>query len=135
MRVPNWSQQFGRSSSFLTYVSGGPFQPAVAVGLRLPDDYYQAAAARLRRQRDQLCDGLVELGFDVIVPAATYFATADVHTGALEYCRTLPARAGVVAIPSSVFYDGHAGDNYVRFAFCKQESVIEQALQRLQAVR
>ena len=106
---------------FLTYVNGAPFQPAVAGALGGDLD---ALSAQLEQQRDLLCDGLAELGFDVIRPQATYFATVDVGTDAVEFCRELPARAGVVAIPSSVFYDSHAGDSFVRFAFCKRPEVL-----------
>lgn len=116
---------------FLTYVNGGPFQPAIAHGLALPDSYYAGAAEQLRLQRDVLCDGLAELGYDVIRPQATYFATVDVHGDAVEFCRSLPRDKRVVAIPSSVFYDSDAGDTHVRFAFCKRPEVLAEALIRL----
>jgi N-succinyldiaminopimelate aminotransferase len=116
---------------FLTYVSGGPFQPAVARGLALPDAYYEGIAVQLRHQRDVLCDGLAGLGYDVIRPQATYFATVDVHADGVEFCRSLPRDKRVVAIPSSVFYDSGAGDNHVRLAFCKRPEVLEEALIRL----
>src|SRR5262249_45958483 len=94
---------------FLTYTSGAPFQPAVAVALRLPDEYFSGLATTLRGKRDRLCSGLGELGFDVHLPAGTYFATTDVrpvgYQSGLEFCRDLPARAGVVAIPHAVFWD------------------------------
>lgn len=121
---------------FLTYVSGAPFQPAVATALGLPDRVYDDAASTLRAQRDRLCDGLSTIGFDVIRPQATYFATVDLGEhgrSGLEFCEELPERAGVVAIPSSVFYDSDAGDRYVRFAFCKRPQVIDEALRRLSA--
>jgi len=118
---------------FLTYVNGAPFQPAVAQAL---GGDVSTLAPRLQAQRDLLCDGLVELGFDVVCPQATYFATVDVGRDGVEFCRELPRRAGVVAIPSSVFYDSPAGDHYVRVAFCKRPEVIEDALRRLKgAVR
>ena len=121
---------------FLTYVSGAPFQPAVAEALEL--GLYQGLAADLQQQRDLLCDGLAELGFDVIRPQGTYFATVDLGDGAgadaLAFCRDLPRRAGVVAIPSSVFYDSDEGARYVRFAFCKRPDVLAEALRRLKAV-
>ena len=116
---------------FLTYVNGGPFQPAIARGLALPDSYYQDIAAQLRLQRDALCDGLADLGYDVIRPQATYFATIDVHADAVEFCRKLPVDKRVVAIPSSVFYDSDAGDTHVRLAFCKRPEVLADALIRL----
>jgi N-succinyldiaminopimelate aminotransferase len=119
---------------FLTFVNGAPFQPAVARALDRQPPSYLAVCARLAQRRDQLCGGLAELGFDVIRPQATYFATVDVHGDAVELCRQLPRAAGVVAIPSGVFYDSDAGASYVRFAFCKRPEVIDEALQRLQAV-
>jgi N-succinyldiaminopimelate aminotransferase len=117
---------------FLTYVNGAPFQPAVAESLNA--QRYQGLAGQLQQQRDQLCDGLSDLGFDVVRPEATYFATVDVHRDGVEFCRELPARAGVVAIPSSVFYDSSAGDSLVRFAFCKRPDVLAEALRRLKEI-
>jgi N-succinyldiaminopimelate aminotransferase len=117
---------------FLTYVNGAPFQPAVAAALA---SELGPVAAQLQQQRDLLCDGLAELGFDVVRPEATYFATVDVGSDAIEFCRELPRRAGVVAIPSSVFYDSDAGDHLVRFAFCKRPEVLHEALTRLKVLR
>jgi N-succinyldiaminopimelate aminotransferase len=116
---------------FLTYVNGAPFQPAVAQVL--PHAEKLAPTAALQAQRDLLCDGLDRLGWDVIRPQATYFATVDVGQDAVEFCRQLPTTKRVVAIPSSVFYDSPAGDRIVRFAFCKRPEVITEALRRLAA--
>jgi N-succinyldiaminopimelate aminotransferase len=121
---------------FLTYVTGGPFQYAVAQALALPDSYFGTLRADLRSKRDLLCAGLAEVGFEVFRPAGTYFVTTDVRAlgepDGMEFCRTLPGRAGVVAIPSSVFYDNvAAGSSQVRFAFCKKEEVLREAILRL----
>jgi N-succinyldiaminopimelate aminotransferase len=121
---------------FLTYVSGGPFQYAVAEALALPDSYYASVAGDLRPKRDFFCDGLAAAGFEVYRPAGTYFVTTDVrplgYADGMEFCRELPHRAGVVAIPSSVFYDNYeAGKSQVRFAFCKKREVLAEALARL----
>ena len=115
---------------FLTYVNGAPFQPAVARALDA--GRWSGLAAQLQAQRDLLCSGLAELGYDVIAPQATYFATVDVHRNAVAFCRDLPHTAAVVAIPSSVFYDSDAGDSLVRFAFCKRSDVLREALVRLE---
>ncbi len=116
---------------FLTYVNGAPFQPAVAEALALPDSYYEQARIALLNQRDLLCEGLRERGFDVVVPQGTYFATTRIDGDAVEYCRELPRSHQVVAIPSSVFYDSEAGNQFVRWAFCKRPEVIKEALRRL----
>ncbi len=114
---------------FLTYVNGAPFQPAVAVALDSAEKL--SPVVDLQAQRDLLCEGLADLGLDVIKPQATYFATVDVGRDGVSYCRELPRTAGVVAIPSSVFYDTRAGDCLVRFAFCKRPEVLHAALERL----
>ncbi len=121
---------------FLTYVTGGPFQYAVAEALAMPDAYYASIAADLRVKRDLLCPGLAEAGFEVYQPAGTFFVTTDIRglgeKDGMEFCRELPRRVGVVAIPSSVFYDDQeAGRTQVRFAFCKKEEVLREALARL----
>jgi len=121
---------------FLTFVSGGPFQYAVAEGLALPDSYYAQLNGDLRARRDLLCDGLAEAGFAVYRPAGTYFVTTDIsalgETDGIAFCRSLPERAGVVAIPAAVFYDdAKAGESLVRFAFCKKPGVLAEALTRL----
>jgi N-succinyldiaminopimelate aminotransferase len=128
------------AKQFLTFVSGAPFQPAVAVGLRLPDTYFDELGATLRGKRDRLCAGLREVGFDVVVPQGTYFVTADVRplgwADGLEFCRELPHKTGVVAIPHQVFYDDvEAGRPLVRFAFCKRDEVLDEALTRLHTLR
>jgi N-succinyldiaminopimelate aminotransferase len=121
---------------FLTYVSAGPFQYAVAEALRLPDSYFDGIRADLRRKRDLLGDGLRAAGFEVYQPQGTYFITTDItplgEKDAYAFCRALPERCGVVAIPNSVFYDDpDAGRSQVRFAFCKRDDVLDEATSRL----
>ncbi|WP_332642261.1 pyridoxal phosphate-dependent aminotransferase [Aeromicrobium sp.] len=121
---------------FLTYTSGSPLQPAIAEALGFEDEYFSAFVAQMQTQRDLLCSGLADLGFDVFVPEGTYFATTDIRplgfTDGMEFCRALPEVAGVVAIPHQVFYDDvEAGAPLVRWAFCKKPEVIAEALDRL----
>jgi N-succinyldiaminopimelate aminotransferase len=122
---------------FLTFVSGGPFQYAIAEALRMPDEYFAGISADLRGKRDLLCAGLSEAGFLVYPPDGTYFVTTDVGqlggADGVEFCRNLPHQAGVVAIPSAVLYDDpDAGRTQVRFAFCKRKEVLQDALARLE---
>ena len=120
----------------LSFVSGGPFQWAVAEGLALPDRYWLDFRTDMQAKRDLLCDGLADLGFRVTVPEGTYFATTDVrpigYVDGWAFCRDLPFRAKVVAIPHEVFHDDpEAGKPYVRWAFCKRPEVLQTALDRL----
>ncbi len=132
------------AKQFLTYVSSGPFQYAVAEALALPDSYFAAFREDMLAKRDLLAAGLAEAGFKVFRPAGTYFVTTDIRPlGAVlseegdgfAFCRALPERAGVVAIPNAVFYDHReAGAPFVRFAFCKRTGVLEEAVQRLKGL-
>ncbi len=125
---------------FLTFVASGPFQPAIAVGLGLGDEVYAGFAASLQAKRDLLVGGLREAGLQVSVPGGTYFVVADAAplgaTDALSFCRELPARAGVVGVPVSVFHDdAEAARTLVRFAFCKRDDVLHEAVRRLSTLR
>ena len=120
-----------KAKQYLTFAGGTPFQHAGAVALRLGDEVYEALATGLRAKRDRLCDGLAAAGLEVLRPAGTYFANVDTGRDGVEYCRELVERAGVVAIPTSVFYDSDAGRSLVRFAFCKREDVIDEAARKL----
>jgi N-succinyldiaminopimelate aminotransferase len=128
------------AKQFLTFVSGAPFQPAVAVGLRLPDAYFAGLRDGLRAKRDRLVEGLRAGGLTPYVPEGTYFVTADVrplgYQDGVEFCRDLPHKVGVVAIPHQVFYDDvDAGRPLVRFAFCKRDEVLDEAVSRLARLR
>jgi N-succinyldiaminopimelate aminotransferase len=120
------------AKQYLTFAGGTPFQHAGAVALGLGDEVYAALASELRVKRDHLCAGLEAAGLEVLRPAGTYFANVDCKRDGVAFCRELVERAGVVAIPTSVFYDDEeAGRSLVRFAFCKRESVIDEAARRL----
>jgi N-succinyldiaminopimelate aminotransferase len=128
------------AKQFLTYVSGAPFQPAIAAALGLPDSFYTGLAADLQRKRDLLSGGLREAGFTVFDTAGTYFVVTDVtslgYTDGAEFCWSLPERVGVAAVPVSVFCaDPELGRSLVRFAFCKRDEVLAEAASRLVALR
>lgn len=123
---------------YLTYVNGSAFQPAIAVGLRLPDTFFTDAAAVLARKHQLLGDGLRAAGFAVHRPQGGYFTVADATAlggaDSAAFCRSLPERAGVAAIPLSAFVADPRGDAYsglVRFAACKRLAVLEEAVARL----
>ena len=125
-----------RVKQFLTFVNAGPLQPAVAHALGLPRSYFQQFRDDLLAKRDLLVSGLGEAGLRVFVPEGTYFVTADISplggTDGVEFCRSLPERCGVVAVPTQVFYDDpEAGRRVIRFAFCKRPEVLAEAVSRL----
>ncbi|OUE28713.1 putative N-succinyldiaminopimelate aminotransferase DapC [Clavibacter michiganensis] len=123
---------------FLTFVNGAPFQPAIAVGLALPDEVFEGIADDLRAKRDILAAGLTAAGFRITLPAAGYFIVADAaplgFPDARELCLRLPELAGVVAVPLSAFCREPLATEHaslVRFAFCKRTEVLEEAVRRL----
>ncbi|WP_372727316.1 pyridoxal phosphate-dependent aminotransferase [Nocardioides sp.] len=124
------------AKQWLTFTSGSPLQPAIAHALDAEAEFPRRLAAELAGRRDLLCTGLREVGMEVREPEGTYFATADISAlgwpDGMAFCLALPARAGVVAIPSQAFHDDvEAGRHLVRFAFCKEPALIEQGLARL----
>ena len=128
------------AKQFLTYVSGAPFQHAIARALALPDAYFESFNAALQAKRDRLCAGLEAAGMEVFRPAGTYFVCADIRplgeNDGHAFCVALPERAGVVAVPTVVFYDDKdVGRPLVRFAFCKRDDVIDEAARRLAELR
>lgn len=125
---------------FLTYVNGAPFQHAVATALSLGDDFYDGYRRGMQAKRDLLVQGLEAAGFGVHRPDGTYFVTTDIRPlgerDGMAFCRALPERVGVVAIPAVVLYDDvDEGGPLVRFAFCKRTEVLEQAVERLAKLR
>ena len=125
------------AKQWLTFSNAAPLQPAVAVALDQESAFYESLAKDLQAKRDILVDGLRTLDLEVYSPEATYFVTTDVrelgYPDGMAFCLALPRKAGVVAIPSQVFYDDRdEGRHKVRWAFCKDTAVIEQGVRRLQ---
>jgi len=122
------------AKQFLSFSGATPLQHAGAAALALGDGFYAGLTEAFRAKRDHLTAGLEAAGLRPIRPAGTYFVNAQIDGDGIEFCRELPQRAGVVAIPTAVFYDDpDAGRSLVRFAFCKRTEVIDAAAARLAA--
>ena len=125
---------------YLTFTTPTPVQMGAVAAMEMPLDFYTQMRDEYRAKRDLLATGLDDLGFEVFTPEGTYFVMAD-HTSFglrddMQFCRHLIERAGVAAIPPSVFYsDPPRGKDLVRFAFCKTEPTLHNALERMQALR
>ncbi|MGE4425328.1 MAG: pyridoxal phosphate-dependent aminotransferase [Solirubrobacteraceae bacterium] len=127
------------AKQFLTFSGHGPLQQAIAVALAMPDAYFDGLRSRMASRRDRLVAGVRAAGLPALVPEGGYFVTVDVsgtaEPDAIAFCRGLPERAGVVGVPTTVFYDDReAGRSLVRLAYCKRESVLDDAIARLGAV-
>ena len=132
------------AKQFLTYVGGAPFQPAGALALDTEDAWVEGLRDSLQAKRDKLGAALVDLGFDVHTSGGTYFLCADPRplgfTDSTAFCAELPERAGVAAIPLSAFCDpggpyAAQWNHLVRFAFCKKDETLDEAIRRLQVLR
>ena len=122
----------------LTFSTPPNLQRAVAFGLDKDADYFDALGRDLQDKRDLLAAGLSAIGFEVLPTGGSYFLVADIRRfdagDDIAFCRRITERAGVAAIPVSAFYGApDAPDHYVRFAFCKREAVLREALDRLRA--
>jgi N-succinyldiaminopimelate aminotransferase len=132
------------AKQYLTYVGGAPFQPAVAEALDNEDDWVTNLRDALQAKRDRLGAALSDLGFGVHASAGTYFLCADPrplgYGDSTAFCAELPERAGVAAIPMSAFCDPASAhidqwNHLVRFAFCKRDDTLDEAIRRLQVLR
>ncbi|TDO14107.1 N-succinyldiaminopimelate aminotransferase [Mycobacterium sp. BK086] len=130
------------AKQYLTYVGGAPFQPAVAYALNAEEAWVDSLRASLQAKRDRLAAALADLGFGVHDSAGTYFLCADPrplgYSDSTAFCAELPEKAGVAAIPMSAFCDPsspHIGawNHLVRFAFCKRDDTLDEAIRRLGA--
>ncbi len=124
------------AKQFLTYVNGAPFQVAVAYALNEGRRFTDLVVPTISEQRRMLADGLSKAGFEVMGGGGTYFLTTDISgvtdLDAKDFCMELASKAGVVAVPSSVFYlEPRAGEKLVRWTFCKRREVIAEAVERL----
>ena len=137
---PELTAALRSAHQFVTFAVNTPGQHAMSVALRAPDAYFQGFLAEYRTRRDRLCAGLREAGFAVTAPAGTYFAVADIrplgYDDAVAFCRMLPERFGVAAIPVSAFY-ARAGSaaHLVRFAFCKTDAMLDEGVRRLRRLK
>jgi aspartate/methionine/tyrosine aminotransferase len=124
-----------KAHQFLTFTTSPALQLGVAHGLTHEMDFPLALTARLQKNRDVLAEGLSKLGFEVQPCEGTYFLTAGITKLTNEkdfaFCERLIREAGVALIPLSAFFKSGTPDTFVRFAFCKQQSLIEQSLDRL----
>lgn len=127
---------------FLTFVNAGPFQPAIALGLGLPDEEFEAIASGLAAKRDLLSAGLREAGFEVHRPSAGYFVIADAAPLGVEdaasLARRLPELVGVVGVPVTALVSEERRAEYaslMRFAFCKRSDILERAAAQLSGLR
>jgi N-succinyldiaminopimelate aminotransferase len=132
------------AKQYLSYVGGAPFQPAVAQALNTEDQWVASLRDALQAKRDKLAAALTSIGFDVHDSGGTYFLCADPrplgYHDSTAFCAELPERAGVAAIPMSAFCDpgaahADAWNHLVRFAFCKRDDTMDEAIRRLQVLR
>lgn len=133
---PDLADAIAAVKQFLTFVNGGPFQPAVAQALLLPEVRFREIAADLQARSELLTGGLIAAGFDVRASEGSYFVIADAaglgYSDGMALCRDLPMLVGVVAVPVQAFNnDPTVPSSLVRFAACKRPEVISEAVRRL----
>jgi aspartate/methionine/tyrosine aminotransferase len=136
--VPELISLVAKAHQNLTFTTAPNLQRAVALGLGKSDAYFASLAADLAAKRDLLAAGLERLGFGVLAADGSYFITTDISPlrfagDDVAFCRTITEQARVAAIPVSAFYASNPPAHYARFAFCKREAVLEEALGRLEA--
>ncbi|MEJ8473864.1 aminotransferase [Roseibium algae] len=135
--APDLIDPIAKAHQYVTFTTPPHLQKAVAFGLAKGDAYYDDLVGDLSSKRDRMAEALTKLGFGVLNCDATYFLTCDI-TGLgigdndVDACRRMVEEAGVAAVPVSAFYGGEAPTNFIRFCFCKQDHVIDEAMSRLE---
>jgi aspartate/methionine/tyrosine aminotransferase len=134
--APDVLQPIAKAHQFLTFTTPPNLQHAVAYGLAKGDDYFTGLAADMQASRDRLRHGLERIGFKTLDCAGTYFITADIRPvgfngNDVDFCHHITVEAGVTAVPVSAFYQAADVTQFVRFAFCKSDAVLDEAIQRL----
>lgn len=136
---PPLSAAVRAAHQFITFATATPLQWGAVAALEAPTSYYADLREMYQKKRDRLATSLVELGFEVNAPAGTYFICAGIKRWGMDdvaFAKWLVTTIGVAVIPPSAFYDHPTeGRDYVRFAFCKQDTTLDAALTRLQALK
>jgi aminotransferase len=130
---------FRQVHDFVSIGAAAPLQEAGAVAYRLPREYYTQLAEEYQARRDRFCAVLWEVGFDFQAPEGAYYvmANADAFGFAddVEFARHLVREVGVATVPGSSFFQDKAlGRSYVRFCFCKRDSTLDAAAERLRSL-
>jgi aspartate/methionine/tyrosine aminotransferase len=136
--APDLLTPIAKAHQYLTFTTPPDLQSAVAYGLGKDDSYFDGLNAQMQARRDRLAAGLAEVGFTVIPCHGTYFITTDYRPlgfagDDVAFCRYLTTEAKVAAVPVSAFYEGGGIDHFARFAFCKAEASLDEAVRRLKA--
>ena len=136
--APDMLKAIAKTHQFVTFTTPPNLQWGAAIGLRLGDDYFDSLSSEMQRKRDRLADGLAQVGFDVLPSQGTYFVTTDFRPLGFngtddDFCRHITSEAGVTAVPVSAFYDDPAvaPRHFIRFCFCKNDSTLDAAIERL----
>ena len=138
--APELMKAIAKTHQFMTFTTPPNLQWGAATGLRLGDGYFSTLASDMQRKRDHLASALSEIGFDVLPARGTYFVTTDFRPLGFngtdeDFCRHITVEAGVTAVPVSAFYDrpADAPRHFARFCFCKNDSTLDSAIERLAA--
>ncbi len=135
---PSLIEGVGRAHQFVTFAVHYPSQEAMAYALNLPTTYYESFQSMYAAKRRLMLSALTESGMTCIAPEGTYFVMADfsaLYSGTpFEFTRHLIQEVGVACIPPESFYGqehAYIGENYVRFAFCKSDAMLQEVGTRL----
>jgi aspartate/methionine/tyrosine aminotransferase len=137
--APHLTQGIRKVHDFLTVGAPAPLQEAGARALALPQQYYVDLAAAYQRRRDLLVKALLSAGFDCSIPRGAYYIMAGFSAlssmSDTEFTKYLVKDIGIAVVPgSSFFHEPERGSGYIRFCFCKKDSTLQSAGDRLQRI-
>jgi alanine-synthesizing transaminase len=124
-------QALTKIKSYLDYGTFTPIQVAAIKAINDCDNEVASICSMYESRRNELCDGLNRIGWDVKKPLATMFVWAKIpdkylNLGSLEFSKLLIEHAQVAVSPGAGF--GEDGDEYVRFSLIENEHRTRQAI-------
>ena len=124
-------QALTKIKSYLDYGTFTPIQVAAIKAINDCDSEVASICSMYESRRNELCDGLNRIGWDVKKPLATMFVWAKIpdkylKLGSLEFSKLLIEHAQVAVSPGAGF--GEDGDEYVRFSLIENEHRTRQAV-------
>jgi len=125
----------GNLSQLKSNIDYGVFAPVLAAGtyaLRNGQGSIEENQSAYQRRRDLLIGGCALAGWKMPIPQGSMFVWAPVPTkqDSVSFAIDLAREAGVIVVPGVAF--GDHGEGFVRVAMVQDESILQEAVQRIQ---
>lgn len=132
--------QVAKAHQFMTFTTPPNLQAAIAEGLAKPKSWFEEMRAGFERSRARLVAGLEAGGYKLLPSQATWFVSVDLAASGIglddvTFADRMALEGGVVTIPVSAFFEQKPVTNVVRLCYCKDDTTLDEAIERLVRMR